>query len=283
MVGPTHVVRPWMPRDARDSDACLWHVSIAGGAGRRGRAAGGAPGWFSRLLVGGGVAIALAFAAAPPAHAAKIEKLDKLGAEAHFAFVEKAAVARSQPKATARKVGKLTKRSPEGTDDLVAVIARTTDSKDRVWLKVRLPIRPNGTTGWVRENALDELQPVDTWLRISTKTLKATLIRKGKRVFSAQIGVGQSQWPTPRGQFFVRAKLKGYGSRGSFYGPLAFITSATSDTLTDWPGGGIVGIHGTSLPGLIPGRISHGCVRLRNRDILRLEKLMPVGTPITVT
>ena len=238
---------------------------------------------MDRRLVGGGVAIALAFAAAPPAHAAKIEKLDKLGKEAYFAFVEQAAIARAQPKASARKVGKLTKRSPEGTDDLVAVIARTTDSKDRVWLKVRLPIRPNGTTGWVPEKALDELQPVDTWLRISTKTFKATLIKKGKRVFSAQIGVGQPQWPTPRGQFFIRAMLKDYGSAGSFYGPLAFITSATSDTLTDWPGGGVVGIHGTSVPGLIPGKISHGCVRLRNADILKLAKLMPVGTPVTVS
>jgi lipoprotein-anchoring transpeptidase ErfK/SrfK len=77
--------------------------------------------------------------------------------------------------------------------------------------------------------------------------------------------------------------LKDYGSAGSFYGPLAFITSATSDTLTDWPGGGVVGIHGTSVPGLIPGKISHGCVRLRNADILKLAKLMPVGTPVTVS
>jgi lipoprotein-anchoring transpeptidase ErfK/SrfK len=63
---------------------------------------------------------------------------------------------------------------------------------------------------------------------------------------------------------------------------VAFGTSARSDVLTDWPGGGIVGIHGTSLPGLIPGRISHGCVRLRNRDILELDRLMPVGTPVTI-
>ena len=58
------------------------------------------------------------------------------------------------------------------------------------------------------------------------------------------------------------------GGAGSVYGPVAFITSATSPTLTDWPGGGIVGVHGTNTPGLIPGRISHGCVRLRNADIL---------------
>ena len=150
-----------------------------------------------------------------------------------------------------------------------------------MWLQVRLPIRPNGTTGWVQENALSELQPVDTWLKISTKTYKATVIKNGKRVFSANVGVGQPQWPTPKGQFYVRAKLTGYGD--PFYGPLAFVTSATSDTLTDWPGGGIVGVHGTSLPGLIPGKISHGCVRMKNADILKLDKLIEVGTPITIT
>jgi lipoprotein-anchoring transpeptidase ErfK/SrfK len=95
--------------------------------------------------------------------------------------------------------------------------------------------------------------------------------------------VGEAKWPTPRGRFYIRSELTGYGAAGSFYGPVAFATSAISDTLTDWPGGGIVGIHGTSLPQLIPGRISHGCVRLRNPDILRLERLMPVGTPVTIT
>ena len=59
-------------------------------------------------------------------------------------------------------------------------------------------------------------------------------------------------------------------ARGRSTALLAFITSATSPTLTDWPGGGIVGVHGTNTPGLIPGRISHGCVRLRNADILKL-------------
>jgi lipoprotein-anchoring transpeptidase ErfK/SrfK len=226
-------------------------------------------------------AAAIALIAAAPAHAAKVENLQKLGERSYYAFVEKAVPAKAQAKASARIVGRLTRKTGEGTDDLVLVIARTTDSRKRVWLKVRLPVRPNGTTGWVQENGLSQLQPVDTWLRISTKTYKATVIKKGKRVFSANVGVGQPQWPTPRGQFYVRVKLTGYNN--PTYGPLAFVTSATSDKLTDWPGGGIVGVHGTNQPGLIPGRISHGCVRMQNADILRLNKLIEVGTPITVT
>jgi len=237
-----------------------------------------------RRKVGLAAAIFIAAVAASPASAdaAKIERVSKLGKQSYFAFVDRAAIARAKPSAKAKRVAKLTLKTPERTDDLVFVLERTV-VKEQEWLRVRLPVRPNGTTGWVPAAALSELQPVETWLRISTKTFKATLIKNGKRVFSAPIGVGQSQWPTPKGQFYIRAKLKGYGGAGSFYGPLAYITSATSDQLTDWPGGGLVGVHGTTLPGLIPGRISHGCVRMRNADILRLEKLMPIGTPITVT
>jgi lipoprotein-anchoring transpeptidase ErfK/SrfK len=231
----------------------------------------------------GAVVAALAAAAPSPASAAKIESLAQLGKRSYFAFVERADVARAAPRTTAKSVAKLTRKSSVGTDDLVAVIARTTDAQDRVWLQVRLPVRPNGTTAWVQESALSELQPVKTWLRINTRTFRAKLVKNGKTVWSVPVGVGQSQWPTPRGQFFVRAVLKKYGRAGSFYGPLAFVTSATSDALTDWPGGGIVGIHGTTLPNLIPGRISHGCVRVRNADILRLAKLMPVGTPVTIS
>ena len=222
--------------------------------------------------------------AAPSAGAApaRVQHLQHLGKKSYFAFVDHATTARKRPDASAPAVAQVKTRSPVGTDDLLLVLARTTDAKGHGWLKVRLPVRPNGTTGWVPQSAMGELQPVRTWLKIDTRHFRATLIRNGKVVWRARIGVGKPQWPTPKGQFFIRAELRGYGSRGSFYGPLAFITSATSDTLTDWPGGGIVGVHGTSLPGLIPGRISHGCVRVRNGDILKLARLMPVGTPLTI-
>jgi len=226
-------------------------------------------------------AVAITLIAAAPARAAKIENLNQPGQKSYYAFVEQAVGAKSQPKSSAKTVGRLSRKTGEGTDDLVLVIARTTDRRDRVWLKVRLPIRPNGTTGWVQQGALSELQPVNSWIKVSTKTYKISVIKKGKRVFSASVGVGQSQWPTPKGQFYIRAKLANFGD--AFYGPLAYLTSATSATLTDWPGGGIVGIHGTSLPGLIPGQISHGCVRMKNADILKLDKLVAVGTPITIT
>ena len=65
------------------------------------------------------------------------------------------------------------------------------------------------------------------------------------------------------------------------YGPYAFGTGAYS-VLSDWPGGGVVGIHGTDRPELIPGRPSHGCIRVPNAAIVRLRPLLPVGTPVRI-
>ena len=68
-----------------------------------------------------------------------------------------------------------------------------------------------------------------------------------------------------------------------FYGPIVFGTNGRSAVLTEWPGGGFIGIHGTDRPGILPGAVSHGCIRMVNRDIRRLAKLMPIGTPLTIT
>ena len=142
------------------------------------------------------------------------------------------------------------------------------------------PVLPNGTTGWVPRSALSGYRSLPTRLVVDARRLRATLLRRGRPALRAPVGIGLSQWPTPRGRFLVRNRLVRY--RSDFYGPLAFGTSARSAVLTDWPGGGFVGIHGTSRPDLLPGRVSHGCIRMRNPDIERLGRLMPVGTPITI-
>ncbi len=100
-------------------------------------------------------------------------------------------------------------------------------------------------------------------------------------IFTTRVGVGRTYWPTPRGQFYIRDKLTNFDN--PFYGPLAFGTSARSSVLTDWPGGGFIGVHGTNEPGLIPGHISHGCIRFVNSQILKLARLLKVGSPLTIT
>ena len=79
----------------------------------------------------------------------------------------------------------------------------------------------------------------------------------------------------------LRALDRTYGDRLKRLGAYAFQTSGYSK-LSDWPGGGVVGVHGTNEPNLVPGRPSHGCIRMHNKDIVRLGRLMTVGTPLLV-
>jgi hypothetical protein len=196
-----------------------------------------------------------------------------------WAFVIRKTVVRSAPRTTASAVGSLARWTPEGTSNLVVTLAGRRTRRG-VWIKVRLPILPANRTGWVPRRALSDWKEVRTRLTIDRRRLTATLYRRGKVIFRAPVGVGQAHWPTPRGEFFIRNQLYGFGN--PVYGPIAFGTSARSAVLTDWPGGGYIGIHGTNQPHLVPGRISHGCIRMRNGHILRLAKLLPVGTPLTV-
>lgn len=206
-----------------------------------------------------------------------------LGAQAdvsRYAPVLRPTAARVAPNAAARVVASLEIRTPERTRNIVLVLRRAIQTDGRVWVRVRLPILPNGRTAWVRRDALGGYASVRTHLVVDLQGLTATLFRDGRPVFTAVVGVGRPEWPTPRGEFYIRNKLTKYAN--AFYGPLAFGTSARSGVLTDWPAGGFVGIHGTNRPDLLPGLVSHGCIRLRNDDILELGRLMPVGTPLTV-
>ena len=120
-----------------------------------------------------------------------------------------------------------------------------------------------------------------THLRINRRTFTATLYERGRQKWQAHVGVGEARWPTPSGQFYLRNRLVPREKDG-IYGVLAFGTSGYSKVLTDWPGGGVIGVHGTNQPELLPGRVSHGCVRVRNSQLKRLDRLMPLGTPVKI-
>jgi lipoprotein-anchoring transpeptidase ErfK/SrfK len=171
-------------------------------------------------------------------------------------------------------------RTPEGAVTAVPVTGRRSSPDGTLWLRVELPVLPNGTSGWVPRRALGAFEISRHRLIVDLGRQRLTLLRRGRAVLRAPVGVGRAPWPTPRGTFLVRNRLERYQSPR--YGPVAFGTSARSPTLTDWPAGGFIGIHGTDRPDLLPGRVSHGCVRLRNADILRLARLMPVGTPVQI-
>jgi L,D-transpeptidase catalytic domain len=188
--------------------------------------------------------------------------------------------AHSAPTSSARLVGRLRYTTEDGFPEVYIVLASVLDARGKAWIHVRLPQQPNNVTAWVVRSALGDFHVVHTKLVVNRRTLRVRLYDHGHEVFQARVGVGKPSTPTPAGSFWIREKFRVGGS--PLYGARAMGTAAYSRTLTDWPGGGIVGLHGTSEPGLIPGRPSHGCIRLKNRDVKRLYALTPVGTPLLI-
>jgi lipoprotein-anchoring transpeptidase ErfK/SrfK len=197
-----------------------------------------------------------------------------------WAYVLRPVAAHERPDATARSVGLVKAVTPEGATNLVVAYTAQRDANDMLWIRVPLARLPNGLTGWVPREALGDLHAIHTHLVIDRAHLTAVLLRNGRPEFRTGIGVGKPQWPTPRGEFYVRVRLRHFTD--PMYGPVAFGTNAKQPWLTDWPEGGFVGIHGTDSPQLLPGRVSHGCIRLRNDAILRLARVMPLGTPVSI-
>jgi lipoprotein-anchoring transpeptidase ErfK/SrfK len=196
-----------------------------------------------------------------------------------WASVRQATDARERPSWSSPVVVPVSTSTPEGTANLVVADGEVTHDGS-IWVHARLAVLPDGRTGWIPRSALGGWTFVDTRVVVDRADLTLTLYRAGKPEFRTPVGIGKPTTPTPTGQFYVRDRLTAYASPE--YGPLAFGTSARSPYETDWPAGGFIGIHGTDQPQLIPGRVSHGCIRLRNAAILKLGKLMPVGTPVTI-
>jgi lipoprotein-anchoring transpeptidase ErfK/SrfK len=189
------------------------------------------------------------------------------------------AVVRTRASSSARRVTRLRLWTSDGFPQVYVVLS-VRSTRSGKWVQLRLPMRPNGRTGWVPSRHLDDLRVVHTEIVIDRASHRLTLNRNGKQLLQVPVGVGKPSTPTPAGHFWITEKFAVHGV--PLYGPFAFGTSAYSK-LTDWPGGGVVGIHGTNEPGLVPGAPSHGCVRVHNADIKRLSRLVPVGTPVRIT
>ena len=236
----------------------------------------------ARLAGAVSLAAALSLVLLAPASGRRGDERTELshGHMSRWAYLVRPVAARARPSRSARVLTIVNPATPEGESNLVLALESRGDGASREWVRVRLAILPNGSTGWVPRAALGELHVVRTRLVVDRRRLTATLYKRGRPVFHARVGVGLARWPTPRGEFYVRERLDGF--ENPVYGPVAFGTSARSATLTDWPGGGYIGIHGTNQPELLPGRVSHGCIRIENGAILRLARLLPLGTPLTI-
>ena len=149
------------------------------------------------------------------------------------------------------------------------------------WVKVALPVRPNGSSGWVK---LDQVSLKQTPYRLEV-ALGAHQLRLFKDDALQQtypIGVGKAETPTPGGTYYLRVLIKTTQPQGA-YGPYAYGLNGFSTVLNDFAGGdGIIGLHGTNDPSSVGRDVSHGCIRLRNADITALAKILPLGTPVKI-
>lgn len=238
------------------------------------------PARVARRIITASLAALIVFAG-PPQAAGQDEGAGKAERGSTFwAHPAKRAPIREKASAASRVVAPTHLKTEDGFSEVYLVFGSRTDSDGHTWLHIRIPMRPNGRTGWVRASTLGPLYRVSTRLVVDRSEQRAILSRNGRKIWSAPVGVGKPNTPTPAGHFWIREKFEIRDSSG-IYGPRAFGTSDYS-VLTDWPGGGVIGIHGTDEPSLIPGRPSHGCIRVKNADIKRLYRLMGIGTPVLI-
>lgn len=186
--------------------------------------------------------------------------------------------ARTKPSRTAPRVTVLSQFRHDFRPRVVLALGISRDAKGKAaWYRISLPGRPNGRTGWVPAASV-EVKPIRKEIVIDLGDRTLELRNAGRVVLRTRVAVGASGMETPIGRFYVMAKFR---PTAPVLGAFGFETSAYSK-LSEWPGGGIVGIHGTNTPSLLGQAVSHGCVRVGNEAILRLKDLVPVGTPIRI-
>jgi hypothetical protein len=150
------------------------------------------------------------------------------------------------------------------------------------WLKALLPMEPNGSEGWLRADDV-RLTEHPFRIEIDLDARRLTAYRGERVILRESAAVGTASTPTPTGRFFTTVLARPDDPSGP-YGPFMFGLSAYSEVLDTFLGGdGQVGIHGTNSPWSIGQAASNGCIRLPNRSITKLARLLPLGTPVRIT
>ena len=149
------------------------------------------------------------------------------------------------------------------------------------WIEVLLPIRPNGTSGWVRTSDV-ELTINPYRIEIDASAYQLTVFRNDEPALSTTVAIGTGNTPTPLGHFYLVALLRPLDQAGP-YGSYAYGLSGHSETLDSFNGGdGGIGIHGTNRPDLLGQDVSHGCIRVENETIEEMAEFLPLGTPVHI-
>jgi hypothetical protein len=149
------------------------------------------------------------------------------------------------------------------------------------WVKLSLPLRPNGSTGWARSGQF-EFEVVHQLITVDLSDFRLVFQEGDDMIVDSPVAVGSPSNPTPAGSYFVTDVVK-LADPGGPWGPYALGLSAYSDTITEFNGGnGIIGIHGTNRPAKIGHPVSLGCVRVPNELIAEIATVIRLGTPVEI-
>lgn len=164
----------------------------------------------------------------------------------------------------------------------IPVTFMVVDQRDG-WVQVQLPVRPNGSTGWLRAEDV-ALTATELHVEVSLSERRLVLRDGSRAVLDVPVGIGREDAPTPGGVYYVKELLQPPAPDGP-YGAYAYGLSGFSPVLDSFAGGeGVIGIHGTNDPASIGSEVSHGCIRMRDEDVTRLveEFGLPLGAPVRV-
>ena len=178
-------------------------------------------------------------------------------------------------------LGSLPAKNPFGAAEVLAVIGRQGDGT-AAWLQVELPVRPNGSSGWIPAGGV---ALTETYYRVAVSLTAHTLTVSdaGKVVLTTPVAVGQPATPTPPGSTYLWELIRPDDPTGP-YGPYIFGLAEYSDAYSVFNGGDAqIGIHGQDEPWSIGLAASNGCVRLPNQVITDLAGLLPLGTPVAIS
>ncbi|MEX2099982.1 MAG: L,D-transpeptidase [Acidimicrobiia bacterium] len=170
------------------------------------------------------------------------------------------------------------KRFPDQTVQQVFLVKSL---RNDGWVEVQLPVRPNGTTGWIRVNDVD-LVANPFRITVELGAHRITVAELTKVLYQGTVAVGAAETPTPLGSYFIRVLVQAPDPT-TVYGPYAYGLSSHSDALEEFNGGDAeIGIHGNDDASVLGSNVTHGCVRMDNDAITALSRQLPLGTPVDI-
>jgi hypothetical protein len=186
---------------------------------------------------------------------------------------------RARPGPHARVIKLMHQFRPDFRRQEVFAVASRVGSNGQPWYRISVPGRPNGKMGWIPAWSV-ELKPTRAKVEVHRRSRRIDLYWHGKRVWHAIVAVGARGMRTPLGLYYATARFVPHDD--PYLTVFAVETSGYSK-LSEWPGGGVFGIHGTPEPWLLGQAVSHGCIRVSALTARKLRRYVPLGTPIIIT